>query len=105
MSKTIKRSGTFSVYIVRCKNGTYYTGYSNDLNRRIAQHNGGKGAKYLKGKAPVTLVYQKVYRYYKCALRAERWIKSLTRWQKEQLVRAYARVVLTKGRTKNETMV
>jgi putative endonuclease len=89
MRKKIERSGLFYVYIVQCKNGTYYTGCTNDLNQRIALHNSGQGANYLKGKGPVKLVYAKEYKYYKNALHAERKIKKLRLKQKEDLVRIY----------------
>jgi len=89
MSRAPVRKGKYWVYIVRCKNKTYYTGYTNDLNKRIALHNSGNGAKYLRNKLPVTLVYAKEYRYYKSALHRERDIKKLTRQQKEELVRIY----------------
>ncbi|GBE06013.1 GIY-YIG nuclease superfamily protein [bacterium BMS3Abin10] len=84
-----KRKAVFYVYIVKCKNGTYYAGYTNDLENRIKLHNKGNGAKYLKGKLPVQLVYAKEYKYYKNVLRAERKIKQLRRWQKQELIRVY----------------
>jgi putative endonuclease len=87
--KTIKREDGFFVYIVRCRDGAYYTGYTNDLESRITLHNRGDGAKYLKSKLPVKLVYAKEYRYYKNALRRERNIKKMTRRQKEELIRIY----------------
>ena len=89
MTKVPVRKGKYFVYIVRCSNGAYYTGYTNDLNKRITLHNSGKGAKYLRNKLPVTLVYAKKYRYYKSALNRERNIKKLTRQQKEELIRIY----------------
>lgn len=84
----VKKSGKFFVYIVQCKYGTYYTGSTNDLEKRIELHNNGNGAKYLRGKGPVELVYKKAYRAYKDALKAEREIKKLTRKQKEELTKA-----------------
>lgn len=75
------------VYIVECKDGTYYTGYTNDIDNRIERHNSGKGAKYVRGRGPVKLVYTKKYRRKKDALRAERDIKGLKRAEKERLVR------------------
>lgn len=87
--KKMERKGSFYVYIVVCKNGTYYTGYTSNLEHRIKLHNSGDGAKYLKGKSPVTLAYSKEYVYYKNALNAERRIKKLTRKRKEALIEAY----------------
>jgi putative endonuclease len=80
-------TGTYWVYIVQCRFGTYYTGYTTDLERRLSMHNTGKGAKYLRGKTPVKLVFSKKYRYLKNALRAEWNLKQLTRIQKERLVK------------------
>ena len=86
MRKVIRKS-KFYVYIVECQDGTYYTGYTNDLERRIKEHNGGcKGAKYLRGKQPVRVVWQKEYKYLCYAMRAEYRIKQLNRRQKELLV-------------------
>jgi len=85
----IKRKNIFFVYIVQCKNGTYYTGYTNNLKKRIELHNKGYGAKYLRGKLPVSLVYAKEYSYYKNALNAEREIKSYTREEKKELIKTY----------------
>jgi putative endonuclease len=85
------REGKFYVYIVQCLDGTYYTGYTNDLNKRLKLHNNGHGAKYLRGKLPVTLAYAKEYKYYKNALHAERNLKKLTRKEKEVLIKIYAR--------------
>ena len=62
-SKTIKRIGKYYVYVVQCKNGSYYTGYTNNLEKRISLHNSGRsGAKYLRGKVPVKVVYVREYR-------------------------------------------
>lgn len=77
------------MYILQCSNGTYYTGYTNNLENRIKEHNSGNGAKYLRGKLPVKLVYAKEYRYYKNAVHRERNIKKMTRKQKEELTRIY----------------
>jgi len=65
----------------------YYTGYTSNVENRIAMHNSGNGAKFLKSKLPVKLVYAKEYYYYQNALRGERKIKKLTRSQKERLIR------------------
>jgi putative endonuclease len=87
----MKRSGNFYVYMVKCRNGAYYTGSTNDLQNRIKLHNSGHGAKYLRGKLPVELVYAKEYRYYKNALHAERRLKGLRRCQKEELIKSYGK--------------
>jgi putative endonuclease len=86
----MKRSGKFYVYMVECCDGTYYTGSTNDLEKRIGEHNNGKrGAKYLRGKRPVRLVWRKEYSYYKRALQVEMRIKQLSHSEKQELVRIY----------------
>jgi predicted GIY-YIG superfamily endonuclease len=73
------------VYIVRCADGTLYTGYAVDLAQRCAAHNDGKGAKYTAGRRPVTLVYQEEHATIGEALRREAALKKLTRAAKEAL--------------------
>jgi len=89
--RKLARKSKYWVYIVECKDGTYYTGFTNDLDKRIRHHNEGCGAKYVKNKLPVKLVYSKEYRYYKNVLRREKNIKKLTRKQKEKLIEIYER--------------
>ncbi|MFH1283791.1 MAG: GIY-YIG nuclease family protein [bacterium] len=92
MQKKFKRTGIYYVYILECSDGTYYTGYTNDIKNRVREHNNSKrGARYLRGKRPVRLVWRKKYRYYKLAVQEERRIKNLRRWQKERLIREYKR--------------
>lgn len=86
----MRRPGKPCVYIVECRHGTYYTGSTNNLEDRIKLHDEGRGAKYLRGKGPVRLVYAKEYMQYKDALRAESKIKKLKREEKERLVKSYA---------------
>ena len=83
------RHAHFWVYVVKCRDGTYYTGSTNDLEARLKLHNTGDGAKYLRGRGPVNLVYAKEYRYYKNVLRAERYLKRQTRRYKEELINSY----------------
>lgn len=90
MSKVPIRIAKYWVYILRCKDGTYYTGYTSNLVKRVALHNSGKGAKYVRNKRPATLAYSKEYKYYKSALNGEKNIKILKRKQKDELVRKYA---------------
>lgn len=84
-----KMKGKYYVYIVRCRDGSYYTGYTNNIEKRIKFHNKGLGAKYLRGKLPVKLVYVKEYKYYKRALKKEIAMKKLTHKQKHELVKNY----------------
>jgi putative endonuclease len=76
------------VYIVRCADGTLYTGYARDPKRRIDQHNAGRGAKYTSGRRPVSLVYSEVFRSRGAALRREIALKRWPRRKKEALLRA-----------------
>lgn len=75
------------VYIVRCADGTLYTGYAVDPLARAAVHNSGRGAKYTAGRRPVRLVYVEACATRGDALRREHAIKQLTRADKEQLVK------------------
>lgn len=75
-------------YILECADGTYYTGWSTDPNRRMDQHNKGKGARYTKTRRPVKLVYVEPQPNKISALKRERAIKALTRKQKIILVGA-----------------
>lgn len=85
--RRFKRSGGFVVYIIRCGDGSYYTGYTNDLKRRLGQHLSGKGgARYTAWKKAAALVWSKAYKRFKPAFLMEQRIKTLTRSQKEALV-------------------
>ena len=90
MRKINKIKDDFLVYIVQCKYGTYYTGSTGDLKKRIALHNSGKGAKYLRGKGPVKLVYSKVCGSHQAALVMERKIKQMRKKEKIELVQESA---------------
>lgn len=74
------------VYIVKCADNSFYTGYTNDLLTRIATHNAKKGAKYTQGRTPVTLIYHEIYPTKQSAMQREYAIKKLTRAQKERLI-------------------
>jgi len=76
------------VYIVRCADGTLYTGWTTDVKRRVAQHNAGRGARYTRMHRPVQLVYLEELPDRSAAMRREAMIKKLERSQKEQLVAA-----------------
>jgi len=76
----------WSLYIVRCADGSLYTGIAKDLGARVAQHNSGRGARYTRGRGPVMLVYQEAAGSHGDALRRECAIKALTRREKERLI-------------------
>jgi predicted GIY-YIG superfamily endonuclease len=78
----------YFVYIVRCADGTLYTGYARDPLERTAVHNAGKGAKYTASRLPVDLVYSEQCESLGSALKREIQIKRWTRARKEALVRA-----------------
>lgn len=77
----------FIVYILECKDGTYYTGYTNNLKKRLQMHQSGKGAKYTRARLPVTLKYTASFLTKSEALKAEYKIKQLTRKEKEILIK------------------
>ena len=74
------------VYLLRCSDGTLYTGCTNNLDRRLAAHNAGKGTKYTRSRRPGALVYWEQAADRSAALRRESAIKRLTRWQKLELI-------------------
>lgn len=76
----------YHVYILRCADGTLYTGIAADVERRVAVHNSGKGAKYTRGRLPVEVVYREKQPDKGAALSRELAIKKLTRAQKLQLI-------------------
>lgn len=75
------------VYIVKCRDGSLYTGIAADVERRIADHLAGRGAKYLRGRGPLTLVFKKQVGRKGQALKVERRIKHLPRHKKEALIK------------------
>ncbi|MCA9360236.1 GIY-YIG nuclease family protein [Candidatus Kaiserbacteria bacterium] len=82
------------VYILECADGTYYTGYATDLEKRMSEHNGegdtktakSAGAKYTRGRRPVCLVYKEVFKTRSEALKREYAIKQLKKTEKKLLL-------------------
>ncbi|MGG0658026.1 GIY-YIG nuclease family protein [Rummeliibacillus pycnus] len=70
------------MYVLECADGTYYTGYTNDLEKRVAVHNSGKGAKYTRTRRPVNCIYFESFETKRDAMSAEYHFKQLTRKQK-----------------------
>ena len=76
-------------YILECKDGTYYTGWTNNLEKRLKDHNAGKGAKYTKSRLPVFLAYYEEFQTKEEAMRREYAIKRMTRNEKNKLIGEY----------------
>lgn len=74
-------------YILKCKDDSPYTGWTNDLKKRITSHNAGKGAKYTKARRPVELVYYEEFQTREEAMKREYAIKQLSRKEKEALIK------------------
>jgi len=74
------------VYVIECADGSLYTGYTTDVKRRVAEHDAGEGAKYTRGRTPVTLRHVESFDSRSAALSREHAIKSLSRAEKERLV-------------------
>ena len=75
------------VYILRCGDGTLYTGITTDMEKRFAAHNSGKGAKYTRGRGPLELVHREECVDHSAALKREAAIKKLSREEKEKLIK------------------
>lgn len=74
-------------YMLQCRDGSLYTGWATNLDKRVACHNSGKGAKYTRARLPVELVYYEKFKTKEEAMRREWEIKQLTRKQKEKLIK------------------
>ena len=75
------------VYILECNDGTLYTGWTNDIDKRFKAHNDGKGAKYTKGRRPLKLDYLEELETKSEALKRENEIKKMTKDKKRQLIK------------------
>ena len=78
--------GDHHVYVLECADGSLYTGYTTDVERRVAEHDAGEGAKYTRGRTPVELVHTESFDSRSAATRREHEIKALSRAAKERLV-------------------
>jgi putative endonuclease len=75
------------VYMIQCRDGSLYTGWTTDLEKRIIDHNRGKGAKYTRGRGPVLLKYHEEFGTKQEAMQREYMIKQMSRKEKEELFR------------------
>jgi putative endonuclease len=77
---------SFYVYILLCMDGSFYTGYTNDLQQRTRQHENGKGARYTKSHRPQKVAYVEVFGSRSSAMKREKAIKKLSHQQKQDLI-------------------
>ena len=78
--------GRHAVYVLECADETLYTGYTTDVDRRVAEHDAGEGAKYTRGRTPVELVHVERFETRAAAQSREYEIKTLSRAEKDRLV-------------------
>lgn len=94
MPDRVQRDGEYSLYMLRCADGSLYTGIALDVEERLKQHEDGRhGAKYLRGRQPLTLVFRQTIGDRSAASRAEYRLKRLSRTDKLSLVRGSASLV------------
>ena len=79
----------WTVYILLCKDSSFYTGITNDMNRRLLQHENGDGARYTRGRGPFKVIYKALYNNQSDALKEERRIKQLSKSSKIKLTNNY----------------
>ena len=84
--KSKRPAGRWLVYLMRCRDGSLYTGITNDLPKRLKTHAAGKASRYTRSRLPVTLVYTEPQPSQSAALKREAVIKKLTRPQKDRLI-------------------
>lgn len=93
MTATPRAQATWSLYLLRCGDGTLYTGIATDVERRLGEHlDGARGARYLRGRGPLELLVAEPVGDRALASRAERRVKRLPRARKEQLIAAPERL-------------
>jgi len=85
---TDQRSPAHCVYVLRCGDGTFYTGYTTDVERRVREHAAGEGAKYTRGRTPLELVHVEGFSSRSAAMSREYELKQLSRPDKERVVDA-----------------
>ena len=77
----------WNLYILRCKDGSLYTGITTDVEKRLEAHSSGKGAKYTRGRGPLELVYREECGDHSAALKRELAVKALPREEKEKMLK------------------
>ena len=87
----------YYAYMLRCKDNSIYSGYTEDLNKRIETHNKGKGAKYTRARLPVKLEYFEEFEDKKEALKREREFKKYTHIEKENMIKEFKSMEVSNG--------
>jgi len=80
---------TYYTYILQCSDGSFYTGYAADMKKRLEAHNKGEGARYTRGRIPVSLVYQEPHQSRSQAMIREAEIKKWSRTKKQELISSF----------------
>ena len=83
----MERTNEHTFYVLECVDGSYYAGYTNDLDKRVSVHNSGKGAKYTRARRPVFCIYQEVHETKQLAMKAEYAFKQLPKNKKIEYIR------------------
>ncbi|MEI4771531.1 GIY-YIG nuclease family protein [Psychrobacillus sp. FJAT-51614] len=98
-----KNEKVHTFYVLECSDGSYYAGYTNDLENRVSVHNKGKGAKYTRSKLPVSCIFHEQFETKQEAMQAEYAFKQLTRLQKIQYMGGQLKDEISKiDRTRTE---
>jgi UV DNA damage endonuclease len=96
----MKLKKSWYLYILKCNDSTLYTGITNDLSRRLVQHNSGTASRYTRSRLPVSLVYQEPCRGRSSALRKEYRMKQLSRKEKEEYIKEKKQDIRARNRRK-----
>lgn len=100
MNQPVKPGSAWLLYILKCRDNTLYTGITNNLVRRVTQHNEGRASRYTRSRLPVELLYQERCNGKSGALKKEYRIKSLTRKEKELYMLTKAKLRVSRKRTR-----
>ena len=95
----VKTPGWF-LYILQCRDNTFYTGITTDLDRRLTQHNDGTASRYTRNRKPVVMVHNEICEDHSAALKRECAVKKLTRTEKELMVKKRRTAVARKKKTR-----
>lgn len=87
----MEATDTHVFYVLECADGSYYAGYTNNLDKRVSVHNSGKGAKYTRARLPVACIYQEIHETKPMAMKAEYAFKQLTKSKKIEYMAAKTR--------------